>query len=448
MNGDPLCCLKDLEKENERLRRAVSDLALDQQILQEAARGNFRAPRVAAHGSILSVVGSRSRNSGPGGCWVSIARPNAGFRAPVPTRSAGLRTGSGGLAGRSATATAASRPGCATPAGGSTTRGSSTGGGARGGRYLPNPGNGADGGSVPDRGRPVLPHAQRAGRVPPREPGHPGLAHALFERGRRRAERSVPPAGRAGPHPFRPRSGVRRQGRAAMDLCGRCPHGLHPAGIPPGERIHRRLPRTAAGRAPKRGDLPYPEGGPDSHRIPAPPRPRRASARQLGIPTPSPGNDPASLAEKPPMHEHSHWTSRWGQATAIASKRKTTARGVQQGAQLGDSVAGRDPHRGCRVAPGRLPFVRNGSVARRPVLAITQQDFPTLHSILPTADGGRLHRPNPAGFSGFGPSTGRRSRKTWQESGNLCPVQRSFQAPTTAWESPDYAKIRDTKDTK
>ncbi len=67
----------------------------------------------------------------------------------------------------------------------------------------------------PDPGRPGLPQARRAGRVPPREPGHPGPAQALFERCRRRAERSVPPAGRAGPHPFRPRSGVRRQGRAA-----------------------------------------------------------------------------------------------------------------------------------------------------------------------------------------------------------------------------------------
>jgi len=33
--------LKDLEKENARLRRAVSDLTLDKLILQEAARGNF-----------------------------------------------------------------------------------------------------------------------------------------------------------------------------------------------------------------------------------------------------------------------------------------------------------------------------------------------------------------------------------------------------------------------
>ncbi len=33
--------LKDLERENTRLRQAVSDLTLDKLILQEAARGNF-----------------------------------------------------------------------------------------------------------------------------------------------------------------------------------------------------------------------------------------------------------------------------------------------------------------------------------------------------------------------------------------------------------------------
>ena len=33
--------LKELETENARLRRAVSDLTLDKLILQEAARGNF-----------------------------------------------------------------------------------------------------------------------------------------------------------------------------------------------------------------------------------------------------------------------------------------------------------------------------------------------------------------------------------------------------------------------
>jgi len=41
MGTDQLKRLKELEKENQRLRRAVSDLTLDKLILQEAARGNF-----------------------------------------------------------------------------------------------------------------------------------------------------------------------------------------------------------------------------------------------------------------------------------------------------------------------------------------------------------------------------------------------------------------------
>ena len=41
MKTDQLKRLKELEKENERLRRAVSDLTLDKLILKEAAKGNF-----------------------------------------------------------------------------------------------------------------------------------------------------------------------------------------------------------------------------------------------------------------------------------------------------------------------------------------------------------------------------------------------------------------------
>ena len=41
MGTDQLKELKHLQKENERLRRAVSDLTLDKLILTEAAKGNF-----------------------------------------------------------------------------------------------------------------------------------------------------------------------------------------------------------------------------------------------------------------------------------------------------------------------------------------------------------------------------------------------------------------------
>lgn len=41
LKSDQVRKLKDLEAENARLRRAVSDLICDKTILKEAARGNF-----------------------------------------------------------------------------------------------------------------------------------------------------------------------------------------------------------------------------------------------------------------------------------------------------------------------------------------------------------------------------------------------------------------------
>ena len=41
LKGDQVKRLKELETENSRLRRAVSDLTLDKLILTEAARGNY-----------------------------------------------------------------------------------------------------------------------------------------------------------------------------------------------------------------------------------------------------------------------------------------------------------------------------------------------------------------------------------------------------------------------
>ena len=41
MKVDQAKKLKELEKENARLRKAISDLTLDKLILQEAAKGNF-----------------------------------------------------------------------------------------------------------------------------------------------------------------------------------------------------------------------------------------------------------------------------------------------------------------------------------------------------------------------------------------------------------------------
>jgi putative transposase len=41
LKSDQVKRLKDLETENARLRKAVSDLTLDKLIVQEAAKGNF-----------------------------------------------------------------------------------------------------------------------------------------------------------------------------------------------------------------------------------------------------------------------------------------------------------------------------------------------------------------------------------------------------------------------
>src|SRR5579871_5574405 len=57
MKTDQLKRLKELEVENARLRRAVSDLTLDKLILKEAARGNvWSAPPVQARGDPTTTV--------------------------------------------------------------------------------------------------------------------------------------------------------------------------------------------------------------------------------------------------------------------------------------------------------------------------------------------------------------------------------------------------------
>ncbi len=60
MSGDQLRRLKELEEENERLRRAVSDLTLDQQILK-AERMHATGPSACANagGNFFSIRGPR-----------------------------------------------------------------------------------------------------------------------------------------------------------------------------------------------------------------------------------------------------------------------------------------------------------------------------------------------------------------------------------------------------
>ena len=49
MKVDQAKRLKELERENARLKRLLADAELDKAILKEAASGNFYRPRVAVH---------------------------------------------------------------------------------------------------------------------------------------------------------------------------------------------------------------------------------------------------------------------------------------------------------------------------------------------------------------------------------------------------------------
>src|SRR5918996_4953070 len=104
--------LKELEAENARLRRAVSDLTLDKQILAEAARGNSWAPRAGAPAS--STCGGRcpSPSAAPARRSASTARRSARRRGAATTKSGSPPTPSTWRGSTAATATARSRPCC------------------------------------------------------------------------------------------------------------------------------------------------------------------------------------------------------------------------------------------------------------------------------------------------------------------------------------------------
>ena len=78
--------LKVLEQENTRLRRAVADLTLDKQILQEVTRGNGSARRVAGSGRRMSVRRWVSRNAGLVECSADPGPPSAIDALLLPTR--------------------------------------------------------------------------------------------------------------------------------------------------------------------------------------------------------------------------------------------------------------------------------------------------------------------------------------------------------------------------
>ena len=110
--------LKELEREDARLRKAVADLTPDELILQEAGRGNRSAPGAAGPRSAGPSRRSGSPRGGRAGSSASTApcsvtRPGGGrTRRRSPPRSWGSR------ARTAATGTAGSPPCCGPPGGG------------------------------------------------------------------------------------------------------------------------------------------------------------------------------------------------------------------------------------------------------------------------------------------------------------------------------------------
>ena len=87
MGRSQLARLKELEKENQRLRRVVSDLTLDKLILTEAARGNFQARRVVANVSTMCGRSWACPSAAPAAPWVSTVRHRERFCKAVPMKS-------------------------------------------------------------------------------------------------------------------------------------------------------------------------------------------------------------------------------------------------------------------------------------------------------------------------------------------------------------------------
>ena len=78
--------LKELERENARLRKAVSDLTLEKVILKEAASGKWRAPPGGGFASSTWSASSACRSGRPARCWGSTDRRSGRRHADPTTR--------------------------------------------------------------------------------------------------------------------------------------------------------------------------------------------------------------------------------------------------------------------------------------------------------------------------------------------------------------------------
>ncbi len=84
MGTEQLKELKRLQKENERLRRAVSDLTLDKLILKEAASGNFYALRVSVPALISYSLRCRCTSVECAARSATLAQHNSRMPTTVP----------------------------------------------------------------------------------------------------------------------------------------------------------------------------------------------------------------------------------------------------------------------------------------------------------------------------------------------------------------------------
>jgi hypothetical protein len=92
MGIEQLKKLKRLQKENERLRRTVSDQTLDKLILKEAASGNFGAPPAGGPALIMCATSSKFLSDGLVAFWASTDPRSVGCQRGVLTKSAWSRT--------------------------------------------------------------------------------------------------------------------------------------------------------------------------------------------------------------------------------------------------------------------------------------------------------------------------------------------------------------------
>jgi transposase-like protein len=112
LKGDQVKRLKELEKENDRLRKAVSDLTLERLILNEAASGNFRALPAFAAASTMSWRSSPSRSGLSARFSDSTVLPSASGREVGLMTRFSLPTSSGSPPAMAAMAIAGSRRCC------------------------------------------------------------------------------------------------------------------------------------------------------------------------------------------------------------------------------------------------------------------------------------------------------------------------------------------------